>query len=390
MGQDAYDLIVVGAGPAGQSLAARLAQSGLRIALIDKESEAVLAAPAYDGREIALTQSSVERLARLGAWAKLTEEDISPLMRAEVQDGHSPHVLAFADRRTHGPLGHLVSNAALRRALFETVRTQENCDLYANTTAHVAAVGDNGARVGLADGRTLSARLVVAADTRFSALRQAQGISAHMLDFGRTMLVCRVAHTRPHAGVATEWFDLGQTIAMLPLRGQHSSFVLTLSAGAARELTALDDRAFAREVEQRTARRWGAITIASTRHAYPLVAVYASRFVAPRFALLGDAAVGMHPVTAHGFNFGLRGAFALADEIMRTYRRGRDIADAGGLKRYERRHQLATLPLFAATNALARLYADERPWARLARSVGLRAMNWTPGARAVVEAGLRH
>src|SRR5690606_31125680 len=136
----------------------------------------------------------------------------------------------------------------------------------------------------------------------------------------RTMLVCRVQHAKPQNGVATEWFGHGQTVAMLPLRGDQSSFVLTLSAHAMQSVMALSDVDFARDVERRTQARWGKIALTSTRHAYPLVAVYASRFVGPRFALIGDAAVGMHPVTAHGFNFGLRSAYALGDEILRALR----------------------------------------------------------------------
>ncbi|MGD9965774.1 MAG: 5-demethoxyubiquinol-8 5-hydroxylase UbiM [Hyphomonadaceae bacterium] len=385
-----YDLIVVGAGPAGQSLVAQLAGARLRIALIDKEYESALAAPAYDGREIALTHKSVERLRRLGAWSNLAPDEISPIARAEVLDGGSPHVLAFADRLTHGPLGWLVPNSAIRRSLYAVVSSQANCDAYFGVAATVESIDKSGASVRLADGRELRGRLVVAADTRFSGLRKSQGIAAHMFDFGRTMLVCRVGHTRPHDSVATEWFDHGQTIAMLPLNGNVSSLVLTLDSGAANALATLDETAFAREIERRTQRRWGGMTLASTRHCYPLVATYASRFVARRFALIGDAAVGMHPVTAHGFNFGLRSAVALADRILHAQRRGLDIAEDAGLRRYERGHRLATMPLFAATNAIARLYGDERRVARVLRGAGVRAMTWTPGARRMVESSLRH
>lgn len=209
-----------------------------------------------------------------------------------------------------------------------------------------------------------------------------------MVNFGRTMLVCRVRHTRAHNGIATEWFDRGQTIAMLPLLDDQSSFVLTLDAVEMADIKGLSADGFAREVERRTQRRWGDITLTSERFYYPLVAAYADRFVAPRFALLGDAAVGMHPVTAHGFNFGLRGAFVLGREILAANRRSHDIGASQGLGRYERDHRLATLPLFAATNAIAKLYANERALVRLARGAGLRLMNAAPGARRLVEASL--
>lgn len=384
-----YDLIIVGAGPAGLSLAARLSQAPLRIALIDKEPAATLEAPAYDGREIALTRSSVERLRTLGAWQRLENDEAAPLSRAEVLDGGSSYALRFTDRRDHKPLGALVSNAAIRCALFGCAARQENCDLFAGAAAEIAAIDEGRASVRLPDDRVLTSKLIVAADTRFSALRKSQGIGARLIDFGRTMVVCRVRHTRPHNNSATEWFDSGQTIAMLPLRGDQSSFVLTLDAREAARIKSMPAEAFAQQIERRTQRRWGDITLASDRFHYPLVAVYAERFAAPRFALLGDAAVGMHPVTAHGFNFGLRGAFALGEEILAATRRHGDIGAAQGLHRYERNHRRATLPLFAATNAIAKLYADEHKLARLARGAGLRLMNLTPGARQLAEASLR-
>ncbi len=383
-----YDLIIVGAGPAGLSLAARLAEAPLRIALIDKTPAPALADPAYDGREIALTRASIERLRTLGAWQRLGAEDSAPLARAEVLDGASSYVLPFTDRRRREPLGALVSNAALRRTLFERVQEQQNCDLVLGATARIADMDETCASVALDNDRTLAGKLIVAADTRFSNLRQSQGIGAHMVDFGRTMLVCRVRHTRAHNSIATEWFANGQTIAMLPLLDRQSSFVLTLDAMEMADLKRLSAKALAREIERRTQRRWGDIALSSEPSYYPLVAVYADRFAAPRFALLGDAAVGMHPVTAHGFNFGLRGAFILGREILAANRNGRDLGAIQGLRRYEQEHRRATLPLFAATNAIAKLYADERRLARLARGAGLRLMNLAPGARRLVESSL--
>jgi 2-polyprenyl-6-methoxyphenol hydroxylase-like FAD-dependent oxidoreductase len=122
-----YDLIIVGAGPAGQSLAARLAQAPLRIALIDKESKATLAAPAYDGREIALTQTSIARLKQLGAWARLAEREVAPLTRAEVINGQSPYVLSFADQSGEDALGTLAPNSATRRQLRPSTRRARRC-----------------------------------------------------------------------------------------------------------------------------------------------------------------------------------------------------------------------------------------------------------------------
>ena len=214
-----------------------------------------------------------------------------------------------------------------------------------------------------------------------------------MRDFGRVMMVCRVAHDLPHDHVATEWFDYGQTIAMLPLNrdelhGEQSSFILTLPAHAMDQVMALDDAAFGAEATRRYRGRLGEMRLVSTRHTYPLVSVYAARFTATRFALMGDAAVGMHPVTAHGFNFGLRGADALARRIRAAASAGRDIGATDLLRGYDREHWLATRPTYLATNATALLYADERLPARILRDAALRVGNLVPPFRRLITAHL--
>ena len=243
-----------------------------------------------------------------------------------------------------------------------------------------------GATVGLADGREISARLVVAADTRFSETRRRMGIPATMQDFGKSMLVCRMAHERPHHGIATEWFGYGQTFAILPLNGDVSGVVLTLPAREMDQVMALEGAAFDSDITRRYRNRLGAMRLVSTRHVYPLVGVFAQRFVATRFALVGDAAVGMHPVTAHGFNLGLRGADSLAREISEAIGRGRDVADRRALARYQADHMRASRPLYLATNATALFYTDDRLPARLLRAAALRVgSRLAPFRRAVVE-----
>jgi ubiquinone biosynthesis UbiH/UbiF/VisC/COQ6 family hydroxylase len=382
------DVIIAGAGPAGLSLAAALADAPLRIMLIERLKLGALSEPKFDGREIALTHTSVTRLRSLGAWDRVPASQIFPLKRARVLNGQSSFALSFDSRREGEALGTLVPNAAIRRALFDIVGEQRNCDVITNRAVTSLRAQEGFIEV-LATGSTrLRARLAVAADTRFSSLRQSQGISAQMIDFGRSMLVCRMSHTRPHDAVATEWFGHGQTVAMLPLQEGMSSYILTLPAREISALMEMTPASFARDAERRTQARWGQMRLASTRHAYPLVAVYADRFVAQRFALMGDAAVGMHPITAHGYNFGLAGAVTLAREVMRAAGFGGDVGGLDGLLRYERSHRHATWPLFTATNALAKLYTDERALPRLARAAGLRLMQAVSPMRHAVEAQL--
>jgi len=381
-------IIIAGAGPAGLSLAAALAGSPLSVLMLERSPRRVLENPAYDGREIALTAASVATLKRLGVLQRISDNDMAPLRSARVFNGASLHALEFNNTRDHtSPLGLMVSNAALKRALYEAVAQNPNIELRDETSVASARATADAIEVS-AGGDSLKAALLVAADTRFSPLRASQGIGASMRDFGKTMLVCRVRHEKPHNGVATEWFGHKQTVAMLPLQEKLSSLVVTLPEPQIAALMELSEEDFAREMQQRTQQRWGALTLASARFRYPLVAVYARRFVAPRFALTGDAAVGMHPVTAHGFNLGLAGAVRLAEELLVAQRSGRDIADVSGLRRYESAHRRATAPLFLATNALASLYTDERGPARLARTLGLRALDAAPPVKHAIEGWL--
>ena len=367
------DIAVIGAGPAGLAFARALAGSGLGVTLIERSPEAALANPAFDGREIALTYRSQHLLRELGAWEGIPSEQISPLREARVLDSGSPFALTFAPGRQEGaPLGVLVANHLIRRALFTTVRKAGRADLLAGVAVTSVETTPKEGTLRLADGREIRAQLVVAADTRFSEARRQMGIGARMHDFGKSMLVARVSHEKPHGGIATEWFGHGQTVAMLPLAGDTSSIVLTVPARQIEALVAMEPEAFGAEVTRRTAARWGELRLSGTRHAYPLVATFARRFAGTRFALLGDAAVGMHPVTAHGFNLGMAGAHRLAAEIRGALARGRSIADPGALLRYEMANRRATWPLFTATNAIASLYTDDRAPARVLRGAVLR------------------
>jgi ubiquinone biosynthesis UbiH/UbiF/VisC/COQ6 family hydroxylase len=369
------DIVIIGAGPAGLCFARALKGSGLRIALVERQPEAGLIAPPDDGREIAITHHSQRLLRELGLWARLREEEIGTLRDAMVLDGDDREGLMFRHDEAGKPqLGWLLSNHAIRRAAYAGVMELPEVERITGVQVSTVRTGRDGAEVELADGQTLRAQLVVAADSRFSDTRRAMGIGADMHDFGKTMLVLRMRHEMPHEQVAWEWFGHGQTLALLPLHDPHtSSVVLTLSPPAMREMLALDDAALEQAMAERFEQRLGAMRVAGPRCAYPLVGVYAQRFMAERFALIGDAAVGMHPLTAHGFNFGLLGQDTLAGEMRAAMAAGRPFWEASVLQRYERRHRLATRPLYLATRMLAGLYTDDRRAARVLRKLALGA-----------------
>ena len=380
-----FDVAIIGAGPSGLSLARALSGCGLSIAVLERQQEAALENPAFDGREIALTHLSARLMRELGLWERIDSSDISPLRDARVFNGASLFAMNIDHRDgEQDELGYLISNALIRKAAYGAVKASPDITLLTGAEISSIRTDPQGAFISLKNGESIEARLAIAADSRYSETRRAMGISASTHDFGKTMMVCAMEHEVPHQHTAWEWFDYGQTLALLPMNGMRSSVVVTLRPGEIQQLMAMPEEAFNRAIETRFKHRLGAMRLISTRHAYPLVTVYADRFVGERFALAGDAAVGMHPVTAHGFNFGLRGAHTLATEIKAAHAKGADIAAPALLARYEQKHRFATRPLFLATHAIAKLYGNDTPPARLLRFASLRLGNSiSPFKRAV-------
>lgn len=368
-----FDITIIGAGPAGLCLAKSLADSGLQVAVLERQTEAAIATPAFDGREIALTHDSANLMRELGLWEHIAPAAISPLRDARVFNGSSLHSLNFDHRDTaQSELGYLIANHLIRKAAYEAVKSSPAITLKAEVQVANTQVDEDHARITLTNGETIQSQLLIGADSRFSETRRTMGIAAEMHDFGKTMMVCVMEHPITHEHTAWEWFDYGQTLALLPMNGMRSSVVITLPPNEISDLMLLPEDDFNREISARFKHRLGAMQLASTRHAYPLVTVYSKRLIGNRFALVGDAAVGMHPVTAHGFNFGLKGIATLSAEIKTALAADRDIAAQDLLLRYEQIHRRHTRPLFVATHAIAKLYANDRAPARFLRTSALR------------------
>ena len=381
-----YDIIIVGAGPAGLSFARSLASTRLRIALIEKQSEEQLAAPEFDGRDIALTHLSVRILKELGIWARIGPDDRPPIKEARVLDGTSPYCLTFdREKASIEALGFIVSNHVIRKALFDEIQTFDNVEIHANLAVTSISTNDDKASVVLSDGQTMESRLIVAADSRFSETRRMAGIPASMYDFGRICVVCRMEHQRSHDGIAFECFHYGRTLAVLPLTNHCSSIVVTAPMDQRDSLMEMDDAQYSADIQHRFNSRYGDMKLISKRFAYPLVGVHASKFCAKRFALIGDAAVGMHPVTAHGYNLGLSGQEILAKEIINAAAQQRDIGATALLQRYQLKHMRTTKPMFHGTNEIVKFFTDDRVPAKLARMVALRLINRIPPIKHVIQ-----
>lgn len=382
-------VLIVGGGPAGLSMACALADAGIASTVLELASQASLADPAEDGREIALTHRGMAVLQQLGAWQDLPPEQISPLRRAMVFNGSDAQTLDFATDAER--LGSLVPNDWLRRVAYRGALRRPLISLRCETRVTGLSLGSEAASVTLPSGERLTAPLVIAADSRFSTTRRLAGIGAEQRDFGRSVLLARIQHEKPHEDTARECFHHGHTMAWLPLGATSphlSSLVLTLNTDLAEQQRGWDEATWLDWVQANSQDRLGRLELVGPRHHYPLVAVYAHRFAAQRFALVGDAAVGMHPVTAHGYNFGLYGVEVLARLLGEAQAQGRDLGDAALLQRYAQTHRRATWPIYQGTNAVVRLFTDEREPARLLRSAVLRVAEHLPPLKELIKAQL--
>lgn len=389
-----WDIVVIGAGPVGLCFARALAGSGLRVAVLEQQPGSVLENPEDDGREIALTHRSHRLLHDYGLWPHIANENVATLRDAVVLDGDDEQGLLFSHRESgQSQLGWLVSNHAIRRAAWQALQAENagNVEIIDNARVTHVEANAHGTKVRLADGREFAAELLVAADSRFSESRRALGIRADFLDFGRSMLLVRMRHEVPHESVSWEWFRYGQTLALLPLHDANtSSVVLTLTRAELDALLAMDEDSFNADIARRFDGRLGQMQRISACRQYPLVGVYPECFYSTRFVLIGDAAVGMHPVTAHGFNFGLLSVDALARRILDALQHGEPIWHEHLLADYDAEHRAATRPLYLATTLVARLYGDDRPPAKALRKLALGAGRLAKPFRQLVMHGLTH
>jgi len=384
------DVLIVGAGPAGLALATALADAGLHSLVLEQSPAAAIEQPAEDGRDIALTHRARRILQQLGLWQRLPADAPAPLREAKVLDGDGKaSLLNFSSQGTGlEALGWLVPNHLVRQAAWQEASSRPQVTVHFEARVTGLGLQPDAGVVTLHDGRSLRAPLVVAADSRFSNVRRMAGIGASVHDFARSVVVGRVAHEHDAGGIAWECFRYGNTLALLPMNGRQCSAVITVDSNQAPAWLALSDEEFAARVQAQAPGALGTLTPAGPRHHYPLVGVYAHRFTGHRFALVGDAAVGMHPVTAHGYNFGLYGVEVLTQALKAARTAGKDLGAAEVLARYGDVHRRTTLPTYLGTNAIVKLFTTEFGPARLARQAVLTLSEKLPPFNRVVKAAI--
>ncbi len=363
------DVLVVGGGLVGQSLAIALARAGIGVVVVDRAAPSTALDPTYDGRASAIAFASQQMLTAIGVWDEVGQSQ--PILEIRVSDRDSPLHLHYDHRGLGGePFGAMVENRHLRVALNKTAK-RTSVRMLAPASLESLEPDEFGVEARLSDGETLSVRLVVAADGARSQVRGMAGIGVGGWGYGQSGIVTTVAHQRPHNGVAHERFLSAGPFAILPLTGNRSSLVWTEPTDMAAEIMALDEERFAEDLRARFGDFLGPVEATGPRWSYPLSLQLADRYVAPRLALAGDAAHVMHPIAGQGLNLGLRDAAALAEVIVDATRLGLDPGATDVLARYERWRRLDGLTLLAVTDGLNRLFGTEFAPVALARDIGL-------------------
>jgi 2-octaprenyl-6-methoxyphenol hydroxylase len=391
---DDVELLVAGGGLNGLLLGVACADAGLTVAVVDRQDPATMLGEAFDGRASAIAYGSKLVLEGVGLWPQIAAE-AEPILEIRVADDDSPLFLHYDHRELTGrgadstPLGFIVENRVLRRVLIERARVLPGLRLLAPQTVEAVARDDAAAVATLGDGSVLRARLVAAADGKDSPLRKAAGIRAVEWRYKQTGIVATVAHERPHAGIAIEHFLPAGPFAILPMtdeppndaalpRRGRSSIVWTEDAALAPHLCKLPDAAFAAELAARFGDFLGAIEPVGPRFAYQLSLMQAERYTARRLALVGEAAHVIHPIAGQGLNVGIRDVAALAEAIVDARRLGLDIGDMAVLERYQRWRRLDAVLLAGVTDGLNRLFSNTISPVKLARDLGLAAVNRMP------------
>ena len=371
-----FDIVVVGAGPTGIAFACGIADANIKIAIIDKLPNEIISNPKIDGREIALTHQSVEILKKLNVWQHFSKKSISIIKEARILDGDSRYFLNFNHQEIDKEnLGYLIPNHLIRKNLYKRLKKISNKTLIDKTECISINTEGQYSSITLSNGKKIITTLVIAADSRFSKIRSKMGIPAFVRDFNKDMIVCRMKHKKPHKNIAYEFFRYNQTQASLPCSKNQSSIITTATKDLSSYLMKINKKKFNKEMESNFNNFFGKMKIIGKRYSYPMVTTYTKKFISHRFAVIGDAAVGMHPVTAHGFNLGLKGLNILIDEIKTAVKNKSDIGLTNILKNYQYKLHRVAAPVYLATNSIINLYTSNIWPAKLTRQFILRFVN---------------
>lgn len=399
MEQVTCDIAIIGGGLVGGTLAAALSHGGFKVAVLDREAALEQTLPAYDGRAAAIALGSVRVLDAIGLWAGMSDH-AEPIWDIRVADGHiidgvSPLFLHY-DHSDIGedPFGYILENRWTRRAISDRLARDPKIQAFNSYTVAsidrrlgtisvqaTPAVNASQQEAGVSPDTNhiqIEARLLIAADGKFSKTRDWAGIKTTGWSYDQTSLVCTVRHEKPHHGTAVELFLPGGPFAMLPMTENRSNVIWSEGSALARSIARLDDDAFLSEVVSRFGDWLGPASLEGPRFSYPLSLSHAETYIGERFALIGDAAHAIHPIAGQGLNMGIRDIAALVEVLVDAHRLGLDLGAQPVLERYEQWRRFDNVLLASVTDALTRLFSNDVEPLRMVRDLGLAAVNRVP------------
>lgn len=372
------DILIIGGGLAGGTLACILAEHGVDTMVIDREEPSVLLDPHYDGRASAIALGSQRVLEGAGLWDDLADHSAA-IQDIRVADGDSLMFLHYDHQDLGGePFGFMVENRRHRAAVAKRFEVLNNLTVRAPDCLETLERGPEGVNAVLQSGDTVQARLVIGADGRNSEVRRRAGIQLTGWSYNQCGIVCTVHHEKPHNNIAHEHFLPAGPFAILPLMDNQSCIVWTERTDLTPAMMALDSAAFEAELSERFGDFLGDLEVVGERWSYPLSLQFAERTIDERLVLIADAAHGMHPIAGQGLNMGLRDVAALAEVIIDAHRLGLDTGAASVLDRYERWRRFDNTLMLAMTDVLNRLFSNDIAPLRVARDLGLGIVNAIP------------
>jgi len=379
------EIIIAGGGLVGNALAISLAQGGMQVVVVDPLPRAAQVDAGFDSRTSAISSGSVRILTHLNVWQHIAPH-AQPIHDIRVCDQDKLGFVHYSDKDVGTPFGYIVENQILRRGLYMGLEGEKNIRVIESMVSGFSTTPTS-ATVELENGERITAPLMVAADGRFSKLREQAGIGHRIISYNQTAIVCVMEHTQPHDGLALEKFYPVGPFALLPLKPtdagvNRSGVVWTEHENDAPHYLALSDEDFNAELQRRVGagadNYWGAVKAVGKRFSYPLKLMHAHNVVAHRFALVGDAAHGIHPIAGQGVNLGYRDVAVLAELLIDQHKLGLDLGAEALLTRYQRWRRFDSFSMTASTDILNRLFSNNLPGLSLLRRAGMVAVEHMP------------
>lgn len=388
--QTDYDILIIGGGLVGASLASALGNKALRVGVVDEVSFTSLQQPSFDARTVALAYGSAQIFAAMGLWHDIEELGVVPIKRIHVSDrGHIGATRLDSETQGVSALGYVVENCILGQVLGRHLQKYENVDLICPANLIGLEFLPQRVQVTLTEQRAITTRLLVAADGGNSLVRKLTGVKAFTCDYGQSAVIANVSMERAHNNVAYERFTDTGPLALLPTSAvdgdtHRCAVVWTVRNHQAEDILALDDAAFMQQLQIRFGQRLGAVIKASQRHVYPITLVQAQEHVRSRLAFIGNAAHTLHPVAGQGFNLGLRDVAALAEVLLEGMQAQRDPGELRLLKTYAKWRQRDYLQAALFTDGLVRLFSTTFAPLVVARDLGLIAVDMCPPIKSLL------